>query len=329
MCALAGELEDMSELYPILLSHLRHPHCYVSSSAHYSFVELASNSDDSTLTEFVLTVYSEAIQESAFDMQIEMCWIVSPLVRHLKSGFEPWCEQTTALLLETIRCDDFRVAIEAILPLATIVFLVDADFSALLPEVLTKVGHILRTCYAEQEMVVEAVATSLFFLLEKCDLSDFLPDFLNDFLHIFFETHNVKCVSAVADISESDLELVMSRGEDVANMLHIVRDLFQELSPEEANDVMNLIRNLGDIDFLMMGIELIDYFKEEIEDRSPACSLILKVAESSVELLGGLVQQKSWVVSFVGQCLNHQATRQAAGAIVQAIGPVQFFGLTE
>jgi hypothetical protein len=328
VCALAGELKDMSEFYLILLSHLRHPHCYVSSSAHYSFGELASCRDDTSLTEFIIAVYSEAVQESAFDMQIDMCWIVSSLVRHFKSEFEPWCEQTTALLLETIRCEDFRVALEAVLPLATIVLFVDADFTGLLPEVLARAQHILRAFYAQQEMVVDAVATSLFYFLEKCDVSHYLPDFLNGFLQIFFETRDIKCVSAVADISESDLELVMSHGEDVRNMLHIIRDIFQELSVEDANDVLTLIRNVGDSDFWMMGIELIECFRDQIEDRFPACSLILRVAESSVELLRTVLEQKGWIVAFVGECLNHQATRKPAQAIAQAIGPTQFFGVT-
>jgi hypothetical protein len=278
LAAMADRLGSATHIFGVLLEHLCYPHSYVSSSAHYTLQSIASSVDGTDFASLVLQTYSDAVREGRLDKQIEMAWLCQRFPVKLRDRFQPLAGLAIELLTTTLRHENVLVAIEALTPLAALVCYVDFDCHRFLLDVMGRFVNFLTVAFRE-EGVLEALAVSLFFFIQKWDLAEFLPPILRTFLDIFFETRHEACISAVADILEHCPELLDRH--QIAPLIRLASELLADLSPAPLGDLLALVRAMmggadedGRSALLIFALEIIRVGAERLPSLEPAGGLL-------------------------------------------------------
>lgn len=334
-----SELPSISPFLDVLMQHLASGNNYVVNSACNCMTWLVSTLNGDSLNsfmEYILRAYEMSFEQPAFWLQSILTTILQSAIFRLNTGYSPYVEKTLDLFLKTLNCGIPEIVLEAFTPFAILAARCDVNVEPLLPAFMELLFKIM--CYFPQEPDVLQIAShTLYFIMEKCDVTEFIDPFIGYFCETFQKTQNFTCIVCLADIGTTDSGFLFTRYAILRDMLPTIHQLWKNQEPKIKGEVMDFLRvliTISDISetskLISFAFELIDEVKTDITrnllEYDPLLYLLVICAESLSFSFLTLYNARPWLSAFVTACLENQRLKDHATEllmIIQACATVQ------
>lgn len=333
---LALDFDNIQVIFDIFLEKLHCNQFYIECVSREYIILLIKylpNAKIHILFQKIINLYEDNLNKSNnSDIYTLLCTIINSISMKLNQEIIPYSDILLKVLQKTFfLCKEFEL--DVAITLSTICYCIGDPFRENIQPLVQLFINKLQNDYDEN--VLDSVLPSLFFLMQKFNIDEYLPTFLQIFIDIYNETKNLKIISAISDIIEYSYNksFINFFIEQILSSLFSSIEYVETMNDNQIDDLNNLLINLLEcntemesfiqIIFNIIHIEL----NLELETDCSLLRLFQKISiKSQQQMLNFIHENNEHISLIIGDGLNNADTRLYSKYLIDLYGFENIFG---